>query len=382
VLPLKDYLKAIVKNDVSYTNLFHELKSTDGQIKALYAMYDWRFLASASIGHQDEMLMGSFRSQNNSTTQWGLGLSKKLESTGTQVDLSFAENDSSATYYIPTALPFANYRPAYTLRLTQPILGDWMGALSHLPLEKIAIQKDIASLSESESEENYFEQALDLYYDWLSLTNALEPLKESYDNSKELLNVVQQQYNNQFASKGDLLRAQEAVLAYQNALMQTLFQWNRVYAEINQKTGNNAVAASSWENLPQVPEINLQPYQIPSDSSGTLRSTSVVQKLIETVQTEMRENEMKKSPQAAVFGEVAAYKNATTATDPFSSIDKKDTRLGVNLSMSLEQSEGNGRNLVLQEKISQTQQSLEELRRKINLIFKTNQLAIIVSVMN
>ncbi|MFC1517721.1 TolC family protein [Candidatus Margulisiibacteriota bacterium] len=370
-LVLNEYLQAIKANDPAYQAIFHEKNTAAGLLKSVQAMYDTYLFAGYSYGEQGPSTFGSFSVKDGKNTMWTMGGSKKLKATGTELSATFMRTDTSATYEVqPQDVDVITNKPSLGIRIAQPLWKDFMGILSRIPVERMEIQADIAELSEAENEETYYEAAISLYYDWLSLTLALNPLKESYANAQALLKQVKKQYRNDVALKTDLLRSQEAVWQYQNALEETLYNWNQVGSELYRKMGQEFTPAASWEELPVEPEVKTDFCKCdPEEKFKNIRPIMTLEKLLSQFELDVEESKRKELPELSVYGEVSDYKEEDKNTDSFSSLNSRDTKVGFDFSMSLDNSEPKGILQQAEENISKTKEDLEDTRTILNTLY-------------
>lgn len=366
-ITLKEYLQEISKNDPAYQAIFHEKSTAEGLVKSLHAMYDTRVFAGYSYGEQAEAKFGSFNTKDGKRTNWSLGGAKKFKPTGTELSGTFLRADTSTTYEtIPQDTEVVNNKPAVTWRITQPLWRDWLGILSRMPIERMEIQKEVAVISEQENEEAYYEEAIKLYYDWLSLTLSLEPLKESLNNAELLLKQVERQYKNDVALKTDLLRSQEAVLIYQNSLEEILYNWNMVGSELYKKMNKVFVPAQSWDDLSQMPEVRTDFYVSKEVLVlKDIRPLASLDKMVKQIKMEIAEHKRKELPKLSVYGEVADYKNEDSQTDSFSALNSRDTVVGFDFSMSLDKSDTQGYLQQLKESISKAEENLADTKKSL-----------------
>ncbi|MDD4526703.1 MAG: TolC family protein [Candidatus Margulisbacteria bacterium] len=369
-LSLKDYLLKITQNDPAYMQLFLNAQSIEGSLQSLQAMYDPRLSASLQYTNQEEQPSVPSKLENINTIVGSLGVTKKLEDTGTNLSLTYVRVDNSSKM---STRNLSQINPSLTLRATQPLLKDNMGVYSNMPLKRLNIQKEIIELSIKEAEEKYFLDSLNLYYDWLSLTLALEPLNISYKNATNLHEEVKEKYRNDAALKTDLLQAENAVLIYRNALNDTLYAWNALASTIYQKMGDNFVAEMKWENLPKRPEICESFCQEePMKTLPKLRIISTFEKTLAQYELDLEKINRETMPDLSIYGEIARYKNTDSSQESFFDLTKSEYTAGAIFSTSLGTNSTDGQTKVILSNIESTKQEILKIEKALKTQYNNN----------
>ncbi len=370
-LTLDNYLKDIINNDPAYSQIFLDNQNIKGALQSMRAMYDPRLSASYEYRKKDQQIYNFVGSpiaiNDNKSFMTTLGLSKKVKATGTDISLSYLRMDTSSMLG-PTSNTQIN--PSVTLKIAQPLWQDFMGIYSRMDSNKLEMQKELVALSVLEAKENYFLQATNLYYDWLSLSLAITPLSVSYQNAKLMYAQVKDQFNNDAALKTDLLQAENAVLLYKNALQQTMYSWNQVASSIYQKMGTNFTPETNWENLSETPIICdtfCQENNI--DSLPNIRLIATTQKLLEQYQLDLEKAVRSSMPNLSVYGEIANYKNTSAATDSFTDLNKAEYAAGFAFSTPLGTNSLDGQKKSINADIEKTKQALTKTKNDLNTLY-------------
>ncbi|GEM_PF-5059993 len=371
---LKDFLINITKNDPAYSQLFINLQSIDGSIQSFQTLYDPKMSGSLEYTNQEEQLYSSGGTSVPLTAvQLVVGsvvLSKKLEDTGTNVSLTYMRLDNSSKL---STLNLSQIYPSLALRLTQPLLKDELGIYSKMPLNRLRLQKEFIELSIKEAEEKYYHDAINQYYDWVSLTLALEPLSISYKNAMILYEEVQEKYRNDAALKTDLLQAENAVLIYRNALNDTLYAWNSLGSNIYQKMGKKFTAVTKWENLPNRPEICEQFCQEePILNLPTPRIIASLERTLKQYELDLEKINRENMTDLSIYGEVSRYKNTNSSSESFLGLDKTKYIAGITFSTPLGQNSTEGQAKSILANIKTTNQEILKTKQTLETLYQNS----------
>ncbi len=373
-LTLKDFLINITKNDPAYSQIFLNAQNIDGAIQSLQAIYDPRFSGSLEYKNKEQQLYSSggtsFPLTDVQTLVGSMGINKKLEDTGTNLSLTYLRVDSSSKL---STINISQINPALSLRVTQPLLKDFMGVYTKMPLERLNIQKEIIALSTQEAEEKYFLDSINLYYDWLSLTLALEPLNISYQNATSMLEEIKEKYRNDAALKTDLLQAENAVLLYRNVLNETLYAWNALATNIYQKMGQDFSTINSWKNLQQVPAIcETFCKEEPPKELTALRLIATLEKTLKQYELDLAKIDRENMPDLSVYGEISRYNYTDGSLYSFIDLNKTEYTAGAVFSTSLGQNNTQGQTKSILANIKTTQQEILKTKQTFNTLYKNN----------
>jgi hypothetical protein len=375
ILTIDDFLKSAQENDPEYKAIFHDTATVEGLTKSIEALYDLQLYGSAYLTKQPRTNQNGLGLMKDAQLKgYKFGGRKKIKETGSLIDISFNRTDfrgTMQTSFSPSDISIVNNRPQLSYTIAQPLLRDFMGKLSRMPLKRLEIQKKIATLSEKENEEKYFEEQIMLYYDWISLTLAIEPLKESYLNAQKLLEQVKSLYKNDAAIKSDLLQSEEAVLMYENALTETLYNWNQLGLIIYKKIGKEFFPATSYNYLPSKPKLYADLCkQNKPEVFTTNRALQIIEMLIKQYQVDKNINNQTKLPSLSVFGKATPFKETNHTTDSVSGLNTVDTTIGVELQMSFDKSDTKGKDIELDHAILKTIEELSHIDDQLSISHK------------
>lgn len=359
-LTVKQYLNNIVKNDPAFRQLRYDQESFEGGLLSLMDMYDWRIFAGYEYGYQEPSVIGFSPVENLQTNFYKFGANKKLLNSGTNINASFTKFTQDA----PTNKFYRN-KPIVSLRVTQPLWQDFLGILSRIPLEKMKIQKEVVKLSQIENMENYFEQAIKLYYDWLSLTLTIKPLQESYENAQKILVEVKNQYALDLVNQSDLLRSEEAVLIYENALNEVIYQWNIIATNIYQKMGQEFKPVIDHNNLPVVP-MACNCFEFQKTDLNKIRPLKVLNILIEQLSLDLKVAQQKEKPTLSAYAENSIYKTEDQKTTNLNLSDR-EYKVGLEFSTSLDNS--SGEKIKFATEIKKAKENLQNTANKLTSSF-------------
>lgn len=377
---LYDYLQSISNNDPDYKKIELDAQSMEGAYQSIQAMYDTQIFGAYTYGVQDTSYIGFFDVstnayvkiplENNKSYVTNLGLNKKFVETGTIFEATYARIDSYSDLMGST---MAVNNPTYKIKITQPLLQDFMGILSSLPLQRMKIQKEIIALSIQENKENYYKEAINLYYDWLSLTLALEPLINSYQNAQDLYKQINDQYKNDAVLKSDLLQARSALLQLENALNSTLYSWNNLALMIHNKMGKDFVPVKDWNKLSYKPQL-CEDFCLMSHEAelGDIRLFLTYEKVLDQYVLDKIKIDREKMPRLNVFVEGSKYKNSNGATDSFSDLNKNDYALGLSFSAFFENSGVKGQELSLEAEIAKKNFEKNKIKSNLGVLYKAS----------
>lgn len=373
-LTLKTYLNNIKANDPAYAQIFINNETIDGAIQSLSALYDPRISGTIEYTNKEQQPYNFggtiINLEDNTSLIANVGLSKKFEDTGTNLSVSYLRVANSSRL---STVNINQFNPALTMKISQPLWKDFMGIYTKMPLERLNIQKDIVALSVKEAEENYFLNAINMYYDWTSLTLAMEPLKLSYKNALGLYEEVSAKYLSDAALKTDLLQAENAVLLYRNALNETLHAWNSLAANIYQKMGKQFSFVANWEALPSPPKIEENfCKETPNATLPKLRIISTIENSLKQYELDLAKLERENMPDLSIYGEITKYNNTSDSSDSFLNLKKSEYKAGLLFSTALDRNDIKGQNQSLLANISNTKQELLKTEQSLDVLYKNN----------
>ncbi|MBN2402888.1 MAG: TolC family protein [Spirochaetes bacterium] len=213
VLKYPDFIKHI-------ENMLPEIKANEtdlmlyeNKVKRSKASGDITAAAGGDYSIQ-EQTKTTYGTGNASTGSFYAGLNKKLIPTGTTVSTEY--NYSKSRYSsLSTGLDYSTYEPSVSLKITQPLLYNFLGRVDKYAEKNAKMQLDIERIKYSENNKSIINAYRKLYFEWILYKEILINIKESISNSKTLEEKIKRQVKAGLSDDDDYQKVVASTLAYE-----------------------------------------------------------------------------------------------------------------------------------------------------------------------
>jgi|GEM_PF-364023 len=142
------------------------------------------------------------------------GLSKTVTSTGTDVALAYNYEKYSYSNFSNSS-NYTAHNPSLTLKVTQPLLNNFLGMVSKYTEKNARMQYEIEKLQLVENNKTVINSYKKLYFQWVLYSEILEELTRAISNSKKLVGLTSRRYKAGLADNDDYQTARVSVYDYE-----------------------------------------------------------------------------------------------------------------------------------------------------------------------
>lgn len=218
------------------------------QQDSLLGTADWVVTADPSYSY-DDSISPSFGSPDEvRTTVMDVGLQKSFWDTGGTMDLGYTYENRDATLSdaaillnggasVNVAGPADYFANSVSLSYSQPLLKNRGGTIDSLPYDLQGIIADQAALTAAENTERFvLEQSL-RFLDWLLADKQKTIAEERLELARKDLLNTKDRYDANLIESVDYFRAEESVIATEQALKRAESQYASIAAELSRQSG-------------------------------------------------------------------------------------------------------------------------------------------------
>ncbi len=142
------------------------------------------------------------------------GLSKTITSTGTT--LSGTYNYTKNSYSNFSTSDYSSYEPSVTVRLSQPLLYNFLGKVDRYSENNAKMQLEIAKYQLQENNKSVLNAYKKLYFQWVMYKENIKNFDDAISNSNALKEQIRRKLNAGLADNDDYQSAITSVLGYEN----------------------------------------------------------------------------------------------------------------------------------------------------------------------
>ena len=143
------------------------------------------------------------------------GLSKTITSTGTDVSATY--NYSKNDYGNFTTVPdYSSYEPSVTVKITQPLLYNFLGKVDRYSENNAKMQLEVAKYQLGENNKSILNSYRKLYFQWVMYKEIIKNLDEAIDNSNVLKGQIKRKVDAGLADNDDYQSSVASVLTYEH----------------------------------------------------------------------------------------------------------------------------------------------------------------------
>ncbi len=142
------------------------------------------------------------------------GLSKTLTGTGTDVELKY-NYDKYSYKKFSTINDYTAHNPSLTLKVTQPLLYNFLGKVSSYSEKNAKLQYEIEKIKLQENNKSTLNSYKKLYFQWILYKEILKELSDAINNSKKLAALTARRYKAGLSDNDDYQAARVSVYGYE-----------------------------------------------------------------------------------------------------------------------------------------------------------------------
>jgi len=166
------------------------------------------------------------------------GLSKTVTSTGTILSgtYNYSKNDYRDFNTIPD---YTAYEPSATVKITQPLLYNFLGKVDRYSEKDANMKLDIAKLQLQENNKSVLNAYKKLYFQWIMCSENIKNLNTAIKNLNSLKEQTRRKVNAGLADNDDYQSTVASVLSYENqrreyqTRLKTIENQLNIYLDLN-----------------------------------------------------------------------------------------------------------------------------------------------------
>jgi outer membrane protein len=267
-----------------------------------------------------------------------VGVSKEFTDTGTTLSATadYAKSGYSDFSAIP---PYSTYTPGLSLKVTQPLLYNFLGKVDSYAEKDAKMKTEIAKLKLVENNKSILSAYRKLYFQWMISIKVLDILDESVKNAKKQRDQVARNRQAGLSEDDDLQRSNASVLSYENQYQQYLTSLRNLEHQLS-------VYIDCVKNSPDEKEFNSY-YGRSSDHAfdfvgfDRTNSAKVIDLTLKELDYSKGVGQNKLLPSLNVFAGITQKNMTTESSEAFSSYPHRDYSVGFEFSYKLGTSAAN-----------------------------------------
>jgi len=143
------------------------------------------------------------------------GLSKTITSTGTKLSGTYNYSKNCYSGFGSTS-DYSSYEPAVTVKVTQPLLYNFLGKVDSYSEDNAKMQLEIAKNQLEQNNRSVLNVYRKLYFQWIMYKENINNLDEAIGNSNKLKAQIRKKVDCGLADNDDYQGAVASVLGYEN----------------------------------------------------------------------------------------------------------------------------------------------------------------------
>jgi len=160
------------------------------------------------------------------------GLSKTITSTGTT--LSSRYNYSKNSYSNFSLSPdYSSFEPSLTVKVTQPILYNFLGKVDRYSVDNAKMQLEIAGHQLQQNNKSVLNAYKKLYFQWIAYKENIRNLDEAVNNSIKLKDQVKRKMEAGLSDNDDYQNSIASILGYENQRRENLTALKNIESQMN-----------------------------------------------------------------------------------------------------------------------------------------------------
>lgn len=261
---------------------------------------------------------------------YNAGVSKVFTSTGTNVS---ANIDYSKNSYSDFGYDYSTYTPAASLRVTQPLLYNFLGKIDSFSEKDAVMKEEIAKLRLTENNKSILNAYKKMYFQWMISINILANLDDSVKNMRKMRDQVARNFRAGLSEDDDLQRASAAVLQYEN-------QYQDYQTYLNNIRSTLSVYIDSAKLNPDENDFNSF-YALSSDNAYDFVSfdktnySKIIDLTLKNLDYSKGINENKMLPSLNAFAGITQKNITIDSSNKFSKYPYRDYNVGFEFSYKL-----------------------------------------------
>jgi outer membrane protein len=210
-----DYVAAIEKSLPEIRSNELDVASAENSLKSAKSAGDTSITGSGSLFSNKEYYTANDKG-NLDGYSYSAGLSKTLVSTGTTVNGTYNYGKNRYSNFDTSARNYSTNEPSVTLKLTQPLLYNFLGRVDRYSENNAKMKLEIARCQLQEDNKSLLNTYRKLYFQWVMYSQYIMNLDEAINNSNILKEQIRRKVASGLADNDDYQGAQYSVLAYEN----------------------------------------------------------------------------------------------------------------------------------------------------------------------
>lgn len=209
-----DYIAAIEKTLPELKSNEMSVVSAENKVKSAKSGGDTA-LTAGGTAYSNKEYSGINDKGNVKGYDYYTGLSKTITATGTTVSGTYDYTKNSYSNFSSTS-DYSAYEPSVTLKVTQPLLYNFLGKVDRYAENNAKMQLEIAKQQLQENNKSVLNAYKKLYFQWIMYSGNIKNFDDAISNSNILKDQIRRKVNSGLADNDDYQGAVTSVLGYEN----------------------------------------------------------------------------------------------------------------------------------------------------------------------
>ncbi len=259
-----------------------------------------------------------------------IGAEKKIISTGTDISTSLGYTRNEFDIYSQTV---RIYTPSVSLKITQPLLYNFLGKVDKFAEKDASIKAEITRLQRTENNKSVLTAYKKLYFQWQLYIKILSDKKSSIKNSEILKEQIAKNLRSGISENDDYQRTCASVLVYQREYQEYLTYLKNIEHQLSLyiDTRNSVPDKNDFAVYVSIASNNAYDYV---DFDKT-RSYKIIDLSLKNLDYAKGVYENKLLPSLNMFAGVTQKNLSDSSTESFSSLPDRDYNIGMEFTYRL-----------------------------------------------
>ncbi len=212
-LAYEDYMKKIESTLPEIKSNSIDVLQAENEVKRAKGDSDVS-LSAGGEGFSGNQYSGTDTGKTDGYT-FQAGAEKKFTSTGTILSTTYDYSKYSYSGYSSTD-DYSTYKPSLTVKVTQPLLYNFLGKVDQYSEKNAKMQYEIEKLKLSENNRSVLKSYRKLYFQWISYGEIVKNLEKAIKNSRAMKNQTLRKVKAGLADNDDYQKTITSLLSYES----------------------------------------------------------------------------------------------------------------------------------------------------------------------
>jgi len=244
--------------------------------RGLLGSQDWVLKLSPSYNHTEGNPQSAFSPRKSDNFTFDSSIGREYWENGGRLTLGYDYGYSEQTFS-SLADALQQHSNGLTVQYKLPILKNKGGVLSRLDYELQGFNIDVVEINAQENQENFLAQIAERYIDWVLESERLRISESRLHLAEQEYKLIRKKLHAGLSARVDELRAKDAVINAEQALLKARSDWMAVKVEL----AAQADYSDLLESMPVFDLYQIKKIPLEKDALEELRSYSRLLKSID-----------------------------------------------------------------------------------------------------